>query len=85
MPRVRLTKRAIDALQTSQTDTVYWDASFPGFGVKVTPKGPPRASGVTQTPSPSLASRPGPSHPAGSRQRLCPPRWRRWAAAAEPR
>ncbi len=39
MPRVRLTKSAIDALRTSQTDTVYWDASFPGFGVKVTPKG----------------------------------------------
>ena len=39
MPRIRLTKRAIDALPTSQTDAIYWDAGFPGFGVKVTPKG----------------------------------------------
>jgi len=39
MPRIRLTKRAIDALRTPQTDAVYWDAGFPGFGVKVTPKG----------------------------------------------
>jgi integrase len=39
MPRIRLTKRAIDALRTPQTDAVYWDANFPGFGVKVTPKG----------------------------------------------
>jgi integrase len=34
-----LTKSAIDALLTPQSDLVYWDASFPGFGVKVTPKG----------------------------------------------
>jgi integrase len=39
MPRIRLTKSAIDALSTPQTDIVYWDAGFPGFGVKVTPKG----------------------------------------------
>ena len=39
MPRIRLTKSAIDALPTSQSDVVYWDAGWPGFGVKVTPKG----------------------------------------------
>jgi integrase len=39
MPRIRLTKSAIDALPTNQSDQVYWDAGFPGFGVKVTPKG----------------------------------------------
>jgi integrase len=39
MPRIRLTKSAIDALPTSKFDVVYWDAGCPGFGVKVTPKG----------------------------------------------
>src|SRR5215467_5001745 len=39
MPRVRLTKSAIDALPTFKSDVAYWDASCPGFGVKVTPKG----------------------------------------------
>jgi integrase len=39
MPRIRLTKSAIDALPTSKLDVVYWDAGYPGFGVKVTPKG----------------------------------------------
>jgi integrase len=39
MPRIGLTKSAIDALPTSQSDEVYWDAGCPGFGVKVTPKG----------------------------------------------
>jgi hypothetical protein len=39
MPRIRLTKSAIDALPTPDTDLVYWDAGCPGFGVKVTPKG----------------------------------------------
>jgi Arm DNA-binding domain len=38
MPRIRLTKSAIDALPTPQSDVVYWDVGFPGFGVKVTPK-----------------------------------------------
>jgi integrase len=38
MPRLKLTKGAIDALPTPQSDTVYWDAALPGFGVKVTPK-----------------------------------------------
>jgi integrase len=39
MPRIRLTKSAIDALPTHVSDVVYWDAGCPGFGVKVTPKG----------------------------------------------
>jgi integrase len=39
MPRVKLTKNSIDSLPTSASDTTYWDAGCPGFGVKVTPKG----------------------------------------------
>jgi Arm DNA-binding domain/Phage integrase central domain len=39
MPRLKLTKSAIDALHTPPKDIVYWDRSAPGFGVKVTPKG----------------------------------------------
>jgi len=38
MPRMKLTKSAIDALPTPQSDVVYWDTALPGFGVKVTPK-----------------------------------------------
>src|SRR5260370_25541800 len=39
MPRIRLTKSAIDAIPPPKSDVVYWDAGCPGFGVKVTPKG----------------------------------------------
>src|SRR5436190_17929777 len=39
MPRVRLSKSAIDGLPVPTKETVYWDAGLPGFGVKVTPKG----------------------------------------------
>jgi hypothetical protein len=39
MPRIKLTKSTIDSLPTPNSDAVYWDAGFPGFGVKVTPKG----------------------------------------------
>src|ERR1700751_4343878 len=39
MPRAKLTKSVIYALLIPQSDTVYWDAALPGFGVKVTPKG----------------------------------------------
>ena len=39
MPRLKLTKSVIDSLATPPSDMLYWDASFPGFGVKVTPKG----------------------------------------------
>lgn len=39
MPKVKFTKSAIDALPIPSKDVVYWDSSYPGFGVKVTPKG----------------------------------------------
>src|SRR4030042_699837 len=39
MPRLKLTKSAIDGLSTPVKDTVYWDNGCPGFGVKITPKG----------------------------------------------
>jgi integrase len=39
MPRIKLTKSAIDALPMPSSDIVYWDVGCPGFGVKVTPKG----------------------------------------------
>ena len=39
MPRVKLTKTVIDGLPVPKSDTVYWDAAAPGFGVKVTPTG----------------------------------------------
>lgn len=39
IPRLRLTKSAIDDLPVLSKDIVYWDAGLPGFGVKVTPKG----------------------------------------------
>jgi Arm DNA-binding domain len=39
VPRIKITKTAIDALATPETDIVYWDSACPGFGVKVTPKG----------------------------------------------
>ena len=39
MPRLKLTKSAIDALPKSAKEIVYWDSGCPGFGVKVTPKG----------------------------------------------
>ncbi len=39
MPRIKLTKSAIDALATPASDVVYWDASCPGFGLKITPMG----------------------------------------------
>jgi hypothetical protein len=39
MPRLKLTKSAIDGLSTPVKDTVYWDSGCPGFGVEITPKG----------------------------------------------
>jgi Arm domain-containing DNA-binding protein len=39
MPRIKLTKSAIDTLPVPPKERVYWDAGLPGFGVKVTPKG----------------------------------------------
>src|SRR3954471_7851289 len=38
VPTVHLTKSVIDGLPTPPKETVYWDASLPGFGVKITPK-----------------------------------------------
>jgi hypothetical protein len=34
MPRLKLTKSSIDVLPTPPSDVIYWDAAFPGFGVK---------------------------------------------------
>lgn len=39
IPRIHLTKSAIDRLPVAAKDNVYWDEALPGFGVKVTPKG----------------------------------------------
>src|SRR3974377_2487148 len=39
MPRIKLTKNAIDSLPTPKSDVIYWDAAATGFGLKVTPKG----------------------------------------------
>lgn len=39
MPRVKLTKRLIEATQTATQDVVLWDSELPGFGVKVTASG----------------------------------------------
>jgi hypothetical protein len=37
MPRIRLTKSAIDALPTSKSDVVYWDAAL-RHGYTLTPQ-----------------------------------------------
>jgi hypothetical protein len=39
MPKTRLTKSTIDALQTPEKEIVHWDQTLPGFGLKITPKG----------------------------------------------
>ena len=39
MPTIRLSKSVIDGLTPGPTDIVYWDATLPGFGIKVTPRG----------------------------------------------
>jgi integrase len=57
MPRIRLTKSVIDALPTPKSDLVYWDASCPGFGVKVTPKGRKVFIVLYRTPGASLRLR----------------------------
>ena len=38
-PRIRPLKSSIDALPTPDKETVFWDGTLPGFGLKVTPKG----------------------------------------------
>jgi hypothetical protein len=39
MPRLKLTKSAIDALPIPSKEIVYWDSGCPGFGVKITSRG----------------------------------------------
>ena len=39
MPKLHLTKSAIDELAPGPSDMVYWDDSLSGFGLKVTPQG----------------------------------------------
>ena len=39
MPKIHLTKSALDKITCGDKETVYWDSSLTGFGVKVTPKG----------------------------------------------
>ncbi len=39
MPRLHLTKTAIDQLVPAARDAVFWDTGLAGFGVKVTPTG----------------------------------------------
>jgi len=39
IPRIHMTKSAIDGLPVTERDTVYWDQNLPGFGLKVTPLG----------------------------------------------
>jgi integrase len=37
--RLKLTKRAVDALEPTDKDHVVFDAELPGFGIKITPSG----------------------------------------------
>jgi len=39
MPKLKLTKRAIDELHPDKIDKFYWDTDITGLGLKVTPKG----------------------------------------------
>ena len=39
MPVAKLTKRFVDAIETSSRRVVYYDTELKGFGVKVTPTG----------------------------------------------
>jgi integrase len=39
VPRIKITKSAIDSLSPKASDVIHWDTGCPGFGVKVTPKG----------------------------------------------
>ncbi|KMK68605.1 site-specific integrase [Puniceibacterium sp. IMCC21224] len=39
MPKQRLSKSVIDKIPNPKVETVFWDASLPGFGVRVKPNG----------------------------------------------
>src|SRR5262249_31511148 len=39
MPVAKLTKRVVDAIETSSRRVIYYDSEFKGFGLKVTPTG----------------------------------------------
>ncbi len=39
MPKVRITKTAVDAAAANGSDTLFWDEQLAGFGLKVTPSG----------------------------------------------
>lgn len=39
MPKQSLSKSIVDGLKAPATETVYWDISLPGFGVRVKPSG----------------------------------------------
>ena len=39
MPNVKLTKRAVEAVEPGAKDIILWDAELKGFGCKITPKG----------------------------------------------
>jgi integrase len=39
MPKFKLTKSTVEAIQPTDKDVIFWDKELPGFGVKVTPAG----------------------------------------------
>ena len=42
MPVAKLTKRVVDAIETSSRRVIYYDSELKGFGVKITPTGAKR-------------------------------------------
>ncbi len=39
MPKVKLTKRVVEAAKPGAKDIILWDSELRGFGCKITPKG----------------------------------------------
>ena len=39
MPNLKLTKRAVEAVEQGAKDIILWDTDLKGFGCKITPKG----------------------------------------------